>query len=105
MMNDELKVLRKERSKARALVRQIGIYRTKLTIRPAMPTIEQAIPPIRICNLYNPEGSLEALDFQLSVMLYTTSGKHNISTPTINKKILPKIITQSHSSVKFKYNE
>ena len=85
------------------LVHQIGIYRTKLAIRPAMPTNEQAIPPIRVCTLYNSEGSLEALDFQLSVMLYTTSGKHNINTPTINKKILPKIIIQSHSFVKFKF--
>ena len=68
-----------------------------------MPTKEQAIPPIRICILYNPEGSLEALDFQLSVMQYTTSGRHNISTPTINKKILPKIIIQAHAFVKSRF--
>ena len=68
-----------------------------------MPTKEQAIPPIRICILYNPEGSPEASDFQLSVMLYATLGKHNISTPIINKKILPRIIIQSHSFVKFRF--
>lgn len=82
---------------------QTGIYKIKLEIIPALPTKEQTIPPIRICILYNPEGSLEALDFQLSMMPYTTSGKHNISIPTINKKILPGIIILSHAFAEFSF--
>ncbi len=82
---------------------QIGIYNTKQAINPAMPTNEQATPPIRICILYNPEGSLEALLFQLSVMLYITAGKNNINNPATNKNILPNISIPSHSFVKFKF--
>lgn len=56
---------------------------------PAIPTKEHAIPPIRMLILYIPEGSPEELDFQLSVISYTTSFIHNndITNDTINNDI------------------